>query len=713
MSRKGSTAFPAVSLLLSISCVSPVTAADLVVNGGVQTLSGEQSFDNVSVVNGGKLYVEPYNGATGGYLKLKASKVVVDATSAIIADARGYRGAFNSNGEGPGAGRIGSTDGGGGGAYGGKGGNGVSDGGWRVDGLGGTPYGSVDTLSIEMGSAAGAAGYVDYAYNNGGYGGNGGGALWIEAETINNAGTISANGEDGKIYYNDSTGGGAGGGILLYGGTIVNTGSLKANGGGGGTIGCGTPGMCGQDDGGGGGGGGRIKIFYGSLQNTGTVSVAGGRGGVYAAAGGNGTFFSIAKGAPPIANAGADNSLNEGSIVVLDGSASSSVSGDPLSYSWTQIAGTPVALNMADPVHPTFVAPLVSAGGSTLSFQLIVNDTHFPSAPDTVNITVKNVNHPPEADAGDDQTVAEKSAVRLDASRSWDLDGETLAYTWQQVAGPVVPLPEENAVAPTFIAPSVGVEGARLTFMVTAFDGIDTDTDTVDVVVENVNHAPVANAGTDLTRNEGSIVTLDGTASSDPDLDPLSYSWTQVSGPVVTLSDASSPNPTFTAPLVGLGGETITFKLVVNDGLAVSEPADEVAVQVLNVNDPPSCEHAQAAPGALWPPNHKLVPVTVTGVSDPDNDKVILTITGVTQDETIDGLGDGDTSPDAVIQGDKALLRAERSGTGNGRVYRIGFSANDGQGGVCSGSVSVGVPHSRSAGDAIVDDGQNYNSVQP
>lgn len=712
MSRNRLTAFPAVSLLLSISCVSPATAADLMVSGGVQTLSGEQSFDNVTIVNGGRLYVEPYNGSTGGYLKLTAKSVIVDSTSAIIADGRGYRGVFNSNGEGPGFGRVGNSDGGGGGAYGGKGGNGVTDAGWTIDGLGGTPYGAADTLSIEMGSAAGAAAPWDYL-NNGGFGGNGGGALWIEAESISNAGIISAGGEDGKIYYNDSTGGGAGGGILLYGGTIVNTGTLKANGGGGGTLGCGTPGMCGQDDGGGGGGGGRIKIFYGTLQNYGTVSVAGGRGGLYAPAGANGTFFSIAKGAPPIANAGADNSLNEGTVVVLDGSASRSISGAPLSYGWSQIAGPKVALNTADPVHPTFVAPLVSAGGSTLSFQLIVNDTHFPSAPDTVNVTVKNVNHPPQALAGDDQTVAEKSQVQLDGSDSWDLDGENLFYAWQQVAGPTVPLLDSTVAAPTFLAPAVGVDGARLTFLLTVSDGIDTATDTVDVVVENVNHAPVANAGADLTRNEGSIVALDGTASSDPDLDALSYTWAQVGGPAVALSDAHSPNPTFTAPLVGLGGETLTFKLVVNDALVDSEVADEVVVQVLNVNDPPSCDHAQVVPGALWPPNHKLVPVTLTGVSDPDNDKVTLTITGITQDEPIDGLGDGDTSPDAIIQGGKALLRAERSGTGNGRVYRINFSADDGQGGVCDGAVQVGVPHSKNPGDSIVDDGQNYNSVQP
>ncbi len=279
------------SLFFALCCVSFANATDLIIDGVEQTISGENVFDRISIVNGGKLYVEPFNGTTGGFLKLKAKNVFIDSSSSIIADGKGYRGILNSNGEGPGGGVIGGSDGGGGGAYGGKGGNGVTDGGWWQDGAGGVPYGFVETLDIEKGSAGGASAYADFYYNNGGSGGNGGGAIWIEADSINNAGTISANGEDGKIYYNDSTGGGAGGGILLYAGTVVNSGALKANGGGGGTTGCGTPDWCGQDDGGGGGSGGRIKIFYGALENTGSISVIGGRGGIYAAPGENGTFF--------------------------------------------------------------------------------------------------------------------------------------------------------------------------------------------------------------------------------------------------------------------------------------------------------------------------------------------------------------------------------------------------------------------------------------
>lgn len=87
-------------------------------------------------------------------------------------------------------------------------------------------------------------------------------------------------------------------------------------------------------------------------------------------------------------------------------------------------------------------------------------------------------------------------------------------------------------------------------------------------------------------------------------------------------------------------------------------------------------------------------------------------MTDVTQDEPIDGLGDRDTAPDAVIQGGTVLVRADRAGNGNGRVYRIAFEANDGAGGVCSGHVLVPAPHlSRKNSPPSIVDNQNVNSL--
>jgi hypothetical protein len=131
-------------------------------------------------------------------------------------------------------------------------------------------------------------------------------------------------------------------------------------------------------------------------------------------------------------------------------------------------------------------------------------------------------------------------------------------------------------------------------------------------------------------------------------------------------------------------------------------------------NNPPVCSQASPSVARLWPPNHKLATITIQGVTDPDNDPVTLRVTGITQDEPVNGLGDGDTSPDGFGVGTaQAQVRKERSGTGNGRVYAIAFTAEDGKGGSCTGTVTVGVPHDQGQGAIPIDDGQHFNSTQP
>ena len=132
-------------------------------------------------------------------------------------------------------------------------------------------------------------------------------------------------------------------------------------------------------------------------------------------------------------------------------------------------------------------------------------------------------------------------------------------------------------------------------------------------------------------------------------------------------------------------------------------------------NQDPDCSSVTGSLAELWPPNHQFVDVTVSGATDPDGDPVTITITGITQDEPTNTLGDGNTCPDASFSGATASLRAERTGNthvpGDGRVYRISFTASDGKGGECDGSVDVCVPHDQRPGHVCVDNGQNYNSL--
>jgi uncharacterized repeat protein (TIGR01451 family) len=127
-------------------------------------------------------------------------------------------------------------------------------------------------------------------------------------------------------------------------------------------------------------------------------------------------------------------------------------------------------------------------------------------------------------------------------------------------------------------------------------------------------------------------------------------------------------------------------------------------VTVLNHN--PICTAVNGGPN-LWPPNHKMRLITLTGATDPDGDPVALTATHVTQDEPLNGAADGNTSPDATPgpAANQVNLRAERAGTGDGRVYRISFTGSDGRGGSCAGVAIVGVPHDQGKGSVPVDSG--------
>jgi hypothetical protein len=280
----------------------------------------------------------------------------------------------------------------------------------------------------------------------------------------------------------------------------------------------------------------------------------------------------------PVANAGTDQSVNEGATVTLDGSLSSDPDGTAVTYLWTAPAG--VTLNSASVVKPTFTTPEVTAD-KTYIFSLVVNDGTTSSTADEVTVTVKQVNKVPVANAGADQSVNEGTAVTLDGSLSSDPDGTAVTFLWTAPSG--VTLSSLSVAKPTFTTPEVTADKTYI-FSLVVNDGIDSSiADEVIITVKQVNQVPVANAGTDQSVNEGTTLTLDGSASFDLDNDALTYLWTAPVG--ITLSSASATKPTFTAPEV-TADKTYTFSLMVNDGID-SSTADEVTVTVKQVNKVP------------------------------------------------------------------------------------------------------------------------------
>ncbi len=166
-------------------------------------------------------------------------------------------------------------------------------------------------------------------------------------------------------------------------------------------------------------------------------------------------------------------------------------------------------------------------------------------------------------------------------------------------------------------------------------------------------------------------------------------------------------------PVDAAGGDSsrITLTATRSDDESVFNSAEIVAS--VTDNRPPDCSGAKGVQVGFWPPNHKLVAVdipAITEVVDPDGDEIGYSVLGITQDEPVSGPGSGSTAPDGRgVGGPVAEIRAERSGTGNGRVYSVTFQATDGRGGSCEGEVEVSVPHDQ--GSRAVDDGQAYDST--
>jgi hypothetical protein len=308
---------------------------------------------------------------------------------------------------------------------------------------------------------------------------------------------------------------------------------------------------------------------------------------------------------PPVANAGPDQSAAIGQTVTLDGSASSDVDGNPITFAWTFIsrpAGSAATLNNPTVVRPTFV---VDASGS-YELQLLVSDG-IESSTDSVIITT--VNSAPVANAGPDQSVALGATVTLDGSASSDVDGDALTFAWSLTSVPVgstATLDNPTAVTPTFIADRPGTYVAQLIVN----DGVlPSAADTV--LISNVNGVPVANAGPDQSALVGTLVSLDGAASSDPDGNPLTYAWslTRPAGSMAVLANLTGVNTSFIPDVVG----DYLVQLIVNDGVQSSAP-DTALITTTN-----STPVANAGPDQLAARVGTLVTLDGSGSSDADS----------------------------------------------------------------------------------------------
>jgi len=273
----------------------------------------------------------------------------------------------------------------------------------------------------------------------------------------------------------------------------------------------------------------------------------------------------------PVANAGPDQSVQAGIMVTLNGSGSTDVDHNPLTYDWSFVSipsGSAATLSNPTAAKPTFVAD--KAG--QYAVQLIVNDGTVNSTPDTVTVAAAMGNTAPVADAGADQTVAIGASVILDGSASHDVDKNALTYQWAlttKPTGSAAALGNSTTAMPNFVA---DVAGQYVGQLIVNDGTVSSAPDTVTITAGVGNTPPVANAGPDQIVAIGTTVALDGTASRDADGNALTWKWaltTKPTGSVAALSDPTAARPSF---IVDKGGEYVA-QLIVNDGPLDSRPA--------------------------------------------------------------------------------------------------------------------------------------------
>ncbi len=345
----------------------------------------------------------------------------------------------------------------------------------------------------------------------------------------------------------------------------------------------------------------------------------------------------------PTPIAGPDQSVSTGTQVNLDGGESHDVDSRLLTYAWqfySMPQGSHSVLSDANTPTPSFTPDV---DGVYLLFLSVDNGEYNSSSDligafnkslydrqhqDRMKVIATSSTPEPVSILGPDQRVAYAGpdSLILDASRSTPVTYGVTGYRWWLINKPAA----SNATVVT--SDLIDPNGAQLNYdmegdyvvRVSAANVVHLDYDTI-VYKVTMNTPPVADAGTDQNVTANFPVTLNGGASSDADLDPVAYSWSLVSTPVVwtswpgawpLLSEGREASPTFSPTVNG----DYLFRLTVNDNQVGSE-ADSVIISASGsmINSPPVADAGPDQPNAV-----RGVQVTLdgSGSSDPDTDPI-------------------------------------------------------------------------------------------
>ena len=357
----------------------------------------------------------------------------------------------------------------------------------------------------------------------------------------------------------------------------------------------------------------------------------------------------------PVARAGVDGQAPLGVDLALNGTGSYDPDGDEIVFHWS-VDQAPEGSTLGETENPFAVNDNRNAGitgvvpdvEGVFIFALYVEDPEGAvSDKDYVIYEVASTLQLPVADAGPNQATLEGSEVCLDGSGSWDPSGRPISWSWTVVATPesssvtTASLSDVTDTAPCF---SPDAPGTFTLALVVDNELATSEPDFVFVAAGSTNQGPVAN-GSVISAFSCDFVQLSGLGSTDPENDPLNYSWDlllvpQASGVALgsdAFDDPNAAEPRFYADVEG----QYTLQLVVNDGEAYSTPIfmeidltekETNAAPVVLVS--PDAYFSQASPTCSTDaygnctncPNcdPKSLAVDAFGTSDPDGDPVVI-----------------------------------------------------------------------------------------
>lgn len=351
---------------------------------------------------------------------------------------------------------------------------------------------------------------------------------------------------------------------------------------------------------------------------------------------------------PPVANAGPDRTINlPTNIATLNGSGSDS-DGSIVRYLWTKVSGPTVTLGNVN-IPNLSLSDLVEG---TYRFRLEVEDNDGAIATDDafVFVIAAAVNQPPVVNAGGNKTIfLPTNSATLNGSAS-DADGSIASLSWTQVSGPnTATLTNANTLNLTVANLMEGVYRFRLT----ATDNVGASGSAeaqVTVNAASVNQPPTANAGSNVTIQLPTNSTVLNGTGNDPDGTIISFLWTKISGPAVTMTNAN----TATLLLSNMEEGVYNFRLTVTDNEGATGMA-VVSVTVLpaSINLPPVV-NAGPDKTIVLPVNN----VSLTGTATDDG-----TITTIQWTKT--------SGPAAVMTGANSLSVAISNLVEGNYVFRL------------------------------------------